>query len=257
MNKQVIMSGLSLFVLLQSLQATPITRRATITGGGRVGGRCTIEVTVDGAAEVEVWGDTGVLKTLSGQTAVWRRFQCSEPLPSRPGDFRFAGVDGRGSIRLIRDPRSNQGTAVIRIEDRKGGREGYTFDLTWRRSGDGGWPSVPTPFPPGHYPSPGTFPMARGIQLCQDAVASRLNGEGYAYVTFERTIPDNKPGETIGWSARSVEDADSKPRDFRFLAQSISDREGSGRLRYVAVGAIENGNEALSGERHAFAQKEK
>jgi hypothetical protein len=232
MNKQVIMSGLFLFVLLQSLQATPITRRATITGGGRVGGRCTIEVTVDGAAEVEVWGDTGVLKTLSGQTAVWRRFQCSEPLPSRPGDFRFAGVDGRGSTRLIRDPRSNQGTAVIRIEDRKGGREGYTFDLTWRRSGDGGWPSVPTPFPPGHYPSPGTFPMARGIQLCQDAVASRLNGEGYAYVTFERTIPDNKPGRN-DWVVGAV----SGRRGFETTRFSFSCSVdfGSGRVRSVEV----------------------
>ncbi len=42
------------------------TRRATITGRGG-DGKCTIEVEVDGSAEVEVSGDVGLLRTLSGQ----------------------------------------------------------------------------------------------------------------------------------------------------------------------------------------------
>jgi hypothetical protein len=53
-------------------------------------------------------------------------------LPRNPGDFRFRGVDGRGRVELVRDPSSSGGTAVVRIEDSKGGREGYTFDLEWR-----------------------------------------------------------------------------------------------------------------------------
>ncbi len=52
-------------------------------------------------------------------------------MPTRPSDFRFTGVDGRGRVNLVQDPR-NGGVAVIRIEDPKGGREGYTFDLEWR-----------------------------------------------------------------------------------------------------------------------------
>jgi hypothetical protein len=231
MNKQVIMSVAFLFALMQPLLAAPISRRAMITGGGRGSGKCTIEVNVDGAAEVEISGDMGFLRTLSGQTAAWRRFQCNEPLPPNPGDFRFVGIGGRGGIRLIRDPRSNRGSAVIHIEDRKGGRGDYTFDLQWRGFG-GGWPAVPPPFPPGHYPGPGGFPVPRAIQLCQDAVTDRLNREGYPYVTFERTIPDNNPGRN-DWVVGAV----NGKRGFEITRFSFSCSVdfGSGRVRSVDV----------------------
>jgi hypothetical protein len=52
-----------------------------MVGSGCDTGKCTIEVDVDGAAEVAVSGDSGRLRTLSGQTAVWRRFESS-------GNFR-------------------------------------------------------------------------------------------------------------------------------------------------------------------------
>ena len=108
------------------------TRRASMTGSRGDGGKCTIEVRVDQAAEVEVSGDMGRIRTLSGQPASWTRFECSSPLPRNPVDFRFRGIDGRGRVELIRDPQSSRGTAVVRIEDPKGGSEGYTFDLEWR-----------------------------------------------------------------------------------------------------------------------------
>lgn len=106
-------------------------RRASLTGTRGDQGKCTIEVEVDGTAEVEVYGDTGRIRTLAGQPAVWRRMECSDPVPRNPTDFRFKGIDGRGQVALIRDPRSNRGIAVVRIDDPKSGREGYTFDLEW------------------------------------------------------------------------------------------------------------------------------
>jgi len=30
--------------------------------------------------------------------------------------------------------------------------------------------------------------------MCQDSVIDRLNRDGYRDVTFERTVPENKPG---------------------------------------------------------------
>jgi hypothetical protein len=51
-------------------------------------------------------------------------------MPVNPGEFRFAGVDGRGSQQLVHDPR-NGGSAVVRIEDRDTGSEGYTFGIFW------------------------------------------------------------------------------------------------------------------------------
>jgi hypothetical protein len=231
MNNKVVMSMSFLFVLVQALHAEPSTRRATIMGG--VGtGKCTIEVNVDGAAEVEVSGDTGVLTTLSGQTAVWRRFQCSQPLPSSPIDFRMVGIDGRGSVRLIRDPGRNRGTAVIRIEDPKGGREGYTFDLRWRLPMGGEWPSGPMPFPPGHYPDQGGSPVARTVQLCQDAVTDRLNRDGYPYVTFERTTLDNNPGRR-DWVSGAV--SGRRGFDVNRFSFACSVDFNSGRVRSVDI----------------------
>jgi hypothetical protein len=107
-------------------------RQANFTGNRNSSeGKCTIEVVVDGSADVEVQGDRAVLRTLSGQPAQWRRFQCNAPLPGNPGDFRFKGIDGRGRQELIQDPRRG-GVAVVRIEDRDNGQEGYTFDLIWK-----------------------------------------------------------------------------------------------------------------------------
>lgn len=115
------------------------TRRAEIRGGGG-DGKCTIEVEVDDIAEVEIRGDMATLRTRSGQPASWRRFQCNQVMPPRPGSFRFRGIDGRGRQELVRDP-SDGGPAVIRIDDPKGGREGYTFDVEWRGGdyGGGAW----------------------------------------------------------------------------------------------------------------------
>lgn len=111
------------------------TFRAQIRGGGDHG-KCTIEVDVDGVAEIEIQGDQGRMRTLSGNPAGWRRMECNQPLPPNPVDFRFSGVDGRGRQTLLRDPSSNRGVAVVRIEDPQGGHEGYTFDIEWRGAGD-------------------------------------------------------------------------------------------------------------------------
>ena len=121
-----------------SLGAQTYSRRATAMGGVSTDrGKCTIEVVVDGAVEVEVRGDTANLRNLAGHPPQWRRFECNGPLPPNPLDFRFAGVDGRGRQQLVQDPR-NGGVAVVRIEDPQSGSEGYTFDLFWSNTYSGG-----------------------------------------------------------------------------------------------------------------------
>src|SRR3954453_19062021 len=64
---------LCLFVAISSAQSVQRTMRASITGAGGDNGKCTIEVIVDGAADVEVSGDMGRVITLSGNPAEWRR----------------------------------------------------------------------------------------------------------------------------------------------------------------------------------------
>ncbi len=124
-------------VVASQAQTSEQIRRATITGSEGTSGKCTIEVRVDITAEVDIYGDSGRLRTLAGQPATWTRFDCTGPLPYNMTDFRFRGVDGRGSVRLVQDPRNNNSMAVIRIDDPKSGSEGYTFDIEWRGASGG------------------------------------------------------------------------------------------------------------------------
>jgi hypothetical protein len=167
--------GLTL-VIAANLSAQGYERRAEMRGGPSGGGKCTIEVEVDGSAEIELFGDTGRIRTLSGQPSVWRRFICNEPIPRDPVDFRFIGVDGRGHVDLIRDPRSNRGRAVVRIDDPRGGREGYTFDLVWR--GGGGF-SGGGGFPGGGGPPRGGFGDRGPLENWDREVDFRGRGDGY------------------------------------------------------------------------------
>jgi hypothetical protein len=199
MNKQLCMVAL-LAGLIQPLHAEPAMRRATIIlEGGRIA-KCTVDLIVDGSAQLEIYGDTGELTTLPGQQSVWRSFQCSAPLPYDPSDFRFNRIGGKGQVRLLRDPRSNKGRAVIRIDDPSSGRERYTFDLQWYGTEGGGRQPFPAgaPGPPGapygRGPGPIESPMARAVRNCQDSVSTRINQSGYPHVTFGDTIPDGGRG---------------------------------------------------------------
>ncbi len=159
-------------------------RQAVITG--KPGGpKCTIEVEVDVVADVEIRGTMGRLHTLSGSPATWRRFECNVPMPPNPANFRFSGIDGRGRQTLIGDPLSS-GVAVVRIEDPKSGREGYTFDLEWNgMAAPGVGQNYPLPQPV-YPPPPGNnrdrdmrFGPDDAIHRCADAAQDQLRRSGY------------------------------------------------------------------------------
>jgi hypothetical protein len=130
-----------------SVSAQTFERRADITGGGEPNrGKCTIEVVVDGAAQVEIRGESAQLRNVEGQPPQWRRFVCNAPMPLNPAGFRFAGVDGRGRQTLVRAP-GGGAPAIIRIEDPQNGTEGYTFDIFWQTGTFGGPPAPIAPAP--------------------------------------------------------------------------------------------------------------
>lgn len=176
-------------------------RQATFTiRGSRGWDKCTIEVVVDGTADVEIRGDRAVLRTLAGQPATWRRFECSGPLTAYPEEFKFTGIDGRGNQRLVQDPRNGRGTAIVRIEDPRGGSEGYTFDIEWR--GGGNFPPPGQNLPPTRsMPSdrPGTTPISRDlgrvVSLCQRAVEERAARDGITNFMIESLQADLRPGQ--------------------------------------------------------------
>lgn len=189
-------------------QTTPgIERRATFTTAGSGGwDKCTIEVVVDGIADVEIRRETAILRTLAGQPAQWRRFECSGPLTLYPEEFRFKGIDGRGNQRLVQDPRQGRGTAIVRIEDPRGGSEGYTFDIEWRGGGNtpgpgraGDFPRDPTP--PGRTPDRGVSrDLGRLVSQCQRAIEERAARDGYSNLIVESLQADLRPGQN-NWIA--------------------------------------------------------
>lgn len=211
-NLNLAMVGLAVWVV--AAHGQQITRRADITGNA-VDGKCTIEVTVDGAAEVEVQGMVGRIRNLSGQRADWVRFVCNGQMPNYPQDFRFRGIDGRGNVQLVQDPRQNGGRIVFRIDDPKGGREGYTVDLEWRGGSDGQWNSQDNRGWNG--PSYGNGSVfgnnqnrdsrfydqngrwnpegaAQARQICQSAVRERIQRDGFRNIKFHNMQADNNVG---------------------------------------------------------------
>ena len=97
MKDQIGRSFLVSAIFASAIFAQNLQRQATFVGGGNQDrGRCTVEVVVDGTAQVEIRGATATLRTLSGQPAQWRRFECTGPMPANPSNVRFSGVDGRG-----------------------------------------------------------------------------------------------------------------------------------------------------------------
>lgn len=219
-------------VLTLPLHAETMSRRAVITGErgpAPNSGRCTIEVSVDHAAELEIHGDMGHLTTLAGQTAYWRGFRCTAPLPRAPHDFRLTRVNGRGTVRLVQDPRNNRGAARVHISDPQRGRANYALEVAWR--GGDGWAS-PAP-PPSSFPGPGGGGAIRNaIRNCQEAVTDRLHRDGYDRITFARTAPDPNPGpnDWITGFASATRHGDT--RNFRF---SCSVDFQSGKIRFVDV----------------------
>jgi hypothetical protein len=181
-------------------------RQAQITGRGG-SPKCTIEVEVDSVADIEIRGAIGRLHTLGGSAATWRRFECNEPMPANPPNFRFRGIDGRGRQTLIGDPQ-NGGAAVVRIEDPKSGREGYTFDLEWGGSAGpnfdgprGGFGNPPPPLPgdrrdrDGYRPPPDRrFSSSDAVHQCGEAAEGQLRRNGYSDARVVNANVDDQPG---------------------------------------------------------------
>jgi len=212
--------------------AAPATMRASITGGGGDNGKCTIEVEVDGAAEVEIVGDQGRLHTLSGQPATWRRFQCNARMPRNPNDFRFRGIDGRGDVNLIRDPRRN-GAAVVRIEDPKGGREGYTFDLEWSGgfSDDRGFGRYGRD-DDDRFGGTGRLSRADAVRACRDAITDRINQDGYGRVNILSANLDDNRGGNDAVIGRATAQGRGSTVNFDFVCEM---NLNNGRVRNVQL----------------------
>ena len=239
-------------LILGLLASLPVTaqqaesqQQATITGE-RGPGHCTLELEVDGTAEVYVRDQIASVRTLSGRPSVWRRFQCNQPLPRNPDGFQMRMNHGRGDARLIHDP-VRGGVATVRIDDPKGGSDRYEFTLEWRADG-------------GSYPQGGGYPQAgypqtgpkdgdrdrdrdrdrndRGMgrermaRMCSDAVADRLRRDGYGEVQITGANIEDRPGRRDRVLGRAIARENWGSEEFAF---SCGVDFSSGAIRSVDV----------------------
>ena len=176
------------------MSAQSFQRRASVTGGGGPDwGRCTVDVVVDGAADVQIRGNNATLSNLSGQAPQWRGFECTSVMPPNPAGIRF-NAQGRGRAEMVRDP-SNGGVAEVRIEDPESGPGEYRFEITWNNNGNG--------YPSGQYRnrwgergySNAQITPDQAVQACQDSIRQQAAERFYnSNITFRRTSFDQTQG---------------------------------------------------------------
>jgi hypothetical protein len=87
---------------------------------------------VDGTCFIRIRGRQVQSKNQSGLPVQNQQFDFTDPLPNAPVQVTLAEVQGRGRVNLAQQPRpENNYTAVVRIDDSRGGRSSYSFILRW------------------------------------------------------------------------------------------------------------------------------
>jgi len=227
--------------------------RGRITGGAGDRGKCTIEVVVDGSAEVEVYGAEGRMRTLTGASATWRRMDCNMALPANPAEFKFSPQEGRGKQYIVRSPEENRGIAMVRIEDSAGGSEVYKFDLEWRGTNGGltsggfgnpnsGGSIFDAPRGPGNNPPIGVGP---GLAGWNQQVDFRGRGEGY-YRSFrgsDDVLTDAVV--TIDRGGRVQVELTTRQRDRILIAGQVVMAERDRLVANMSGGTIQGAMEIL------------
>ncbi len=89
---------------------------------------------VDIGVEIEIRGGGHTVTDMGGQGVREVRAEFTSSLPESDVPVSLRKLDGRGDVELIQVPDADNGyTAIVRIEDDKGGSDNYEFELRWRR----------------------------------------------------------------------------------------------------------------------------
>lgn len=87
--------------------------------------------TVDDTVQVIIRGRRATTNTISGSRTYDARADFNGRLRNRSRVY-VNKTDGRGKVYVIQQPnRRNNYTAIVQIVDSKGGRDNYSFTLSW------------------------------------------------------------------------------------------------------------------------------
>ena len=257
MCRQILLVAAGWAAIAGPVQAQTLERTASFLGGGSADrGKCTIGLTVDAAAEVEIRGNRAILSNLAGQPPQWRQFACTGAMPANPADFRFAGISGRGRQILVSDPRNNGGAAVIRIEDPSDGAAGYTFDITWgigyaqgqSRGGQNDRGGGRFGGGPGQ-----RFSTQQAIQVCESSIQQQAEQRfRNRNISFRGTALDDNPGRQDWVTGRF--DVQRTPGRSETYSFSCSVNFDTGQVRSAQIGALERSARGGRGQRFTTQQ---
>lgn len=173
------------------------------------------EGVVDGVSTIRIRGRQVTVETRSGLPVQRQQYDFSDPLPRTPLNVELVVLDGRDRVRLIEEPRSNNDfTAVVRIDDRSGGRDLYRFELRWNdrnwRDNGGGW---------------------NGSPQNSDSVSWRGRVDGESVIRFRS---DQAFTETVfGQGTANTSYRFSAPLPNRAISVNLINKEGRGEVWIV------------------------
>lgn len=88
---------------------------------------------VDDVVQLKIRGNSVEVKTIAGRDVSNANYNFTSPLPNRRVDVEVDKKKGRGSVRVLQQPRrENDFTTVIEIKDTSGGARDYELEIYWR-----------------------------------------------------------------------------------------------------------------------------
>lgn len=102
-------------------------------GNRPIVGNLTWTGVVDDVVQITIRGNSVQSKAVSGRVVTNENFNFTSPLPSRRVDVEIDKKKGRGSVRVMQQPRrENDFTTVIEVRDTSGGARDYELEIYWR-----------------------------------------------------------------------------------------------------------------------------
>lgn len=209
------------------------------------------EGVVDGTSTVTIKGRRVNVETYSGLPVQRQKYDFTDALPRTAMNVQLVVLDGRDRIRLIESPRPNNDfAAVIRIDDRSGGRDFYSFELRWNdrdaRDNGGGW-SGNSPRNSDYVTWRGTVDGESIIRFRSDrAFGQTVNGRGAFNERFQFSAPlpsravDVNLSNTQGRGEILIVEQPSRANNFT-TAVMIRDRQnGAGNYSFTLAWEKQN-----------------
>jgi hypothetical protein len=109
------------------------TVAASAQDGERKDGRVFWRGEVDAKVQLTISGTTLEQQTVTGRAFPDGNYSFTAPLPSAAVTVSIDKKEGRGNVRVVQQPDSGNGfTAIVEIDDTRGGSAVYLLDISWQ-----------------------------------------------------------------------------------------------------------------------------